>query len=242
MRESMAIGAALVVLGIGTLPAGAAILCRKKNATVVVRDTACGKKETAIDLATLGVDAASLEGKRASEFAAAAHGHTGADLADESVGAAQLTDYSKTIGFPAQALNYDTASFAIDETTGGLRWAASFNGGAFLSILRPSDYAGGDVVLSLYFYPDTSTAGVVQFFARPRSYDPGDTFGDVTGFESTPVTVGTQFVVGKQTISLPAARLGKELWVVGLQRDGTGETYPDTVTFMGIGLTYTASR
>jgi hypothetical protein len=244
VRGWVAIGTTLVVLGVEVSSSSAAVLCRKRNGVVVARDTACARRESVIDLGTFGVDAARLEGKQASEFAAAAHGHTGADIAADSITASQLADHQKTVGFPAQALNYDVAGAAIDEAASGLRWAATFSGAAYLMIPRPSDYAGGDVELAIYFYPETGTAGLVEFFVRPRSWDPGstDVFADASSIGGTPVTVGTTLAIKKQTFTLPANRLGKEFWVVTMQRGGSSETYPDNVIAMGVGLTYTASR
>jgi hypothetical protein len=131
---------------------------------------------------------------------------------------------------------------AIDEAAVGLRWAATFSGAAFLNIPKPSDYAGGDVELAIWFYPETAGAGDVDFFIRPRSYDVGDLFSDVASAGATPVTVATDLEVKKQVFTVAADRLGKEFWVVTMQRGGSGETYAGNVIVMGVGITYTASR
>ena len=46
---------AFAVMALAVDPAAAAILCQKKSGVVVLRNTSCGKKESPIDLTTVGL-------------------------------------------------------------------------------------------------------------------------------------------------------------------------------------------
>jgi hypothetical protein len=47
-------GAAVAIVALLAAPVGAAVICKKKSGAVVVRDTACKKKETSLSLADFG--------------------------------------------------------------------------------------------------------------------------------------------------------------------------------------------
>jgi len=146
---------------------------------------------------------------------------------------------------PANALSYARGGTVITEThtgiSAGLLWQASYVEGATWATPRPADWDGtSDVELRLYFYSTSSTAGNVQFFIRPRAYDPGDSYGDAASLSGSAVPVSQNYQVGMQTFSIPAAKFGaKALWMIGLQRGGSLETYPDDILLLALELRYT---
>jgi hypothetical protein len=152
---------------------------------------------------------------------------------------------TRTISFPANALNYpnESSQSVIRQFGNGLRWRPSGSGGAFLELMKPADWDGtSDVTLSIYFITETATSGSVDFFIRPRSFNSGDSLYDVVGQTSTPVAVSSRYLIKKQTFTIPAASLTKELWYITIQNHGPGSTYPDDVTVLSVGLTYNAIR
>jgi hypothetical protein len=191
-------------------------------------------------------DAAKLGGQAPSEFAARAHTHTGATVVDGSLNAADIADRVRNISFPAQVLNRDPNStiitgFSLGSFGAGLRWQANFANGAYLILAKPSDWDGGTVTLKLHFYAITAGAGNVAFFIRPRAYNAGDLFDDVGSVNAPAVPLSQQYQIGEQVFTIPAARFGNDnLWVITLQRGGTGETYTGDVMLAAVELIYTA--
>lgn len=150
-------------------------------------------------------------------------------------------EQDKTLMFPAWALSHSIGGTTVTDTNTGLLWEASFSGGATLVIPRPGDWDGASpVTLDLYFYPQTSAAGSVNFFLRPRSFEVGEAWSDASSMDGTPVATAGLSVLAKQSISIPASRFGDgELWYITMQRGGTGETYPDPIILLSVALTYT---
>ncbi len=101
-----------------------------------------------------------------------------------------------------------------------------------------------NVTLKLYFMTKNTTGGNVVFFIRPRSFNDGETFADASSLSAvSPVSVpaGSQSKIYSQTFNIPYSRFGtKNLWVVTIQRQGTGETYTDDLTLMAVEIVYTA--
>jgi hypothetical protein len=156
---------------------------------------------------------------------------------------------TRTISFPANALNYDESSQIIRQyagsVAGGLLWSRDSSSGAYLFLQRPDDWDGAsNVVMNIYFYPTTSTSGDVDFFIRPRAFNPsGDILADANSFDGIAVPVAGSNAIKKQTFSIPASKFGsKELWEISIQNQGFGSTYPDNVVVMAVSLTYTAIR
>jgi hypothetical protein len=152
---------------------------------------------------------------------------------------------TRTISFPANALNYANGGTIISQSDNGLRWSSDFSQGANLILQRPDDWDGTtDVVMNLYFYPTTSTSGIVDFFIRPRAYNPGEhTWADAVSLDGVAVPVSGSSAIKKQTFTIPASKFGsRELWVITIQNKGSEATYPDTVVVMAVSLTYTAIR
>jgi hypothetical protein len=149
----------------------------------------------------------------------------------------------RTLQFPAESLNYNPASGVISQygggITAGLQWTDSGGSAAFLDVPRPSDWDGtSPVTMHLYFTPITTGSGNISFFIRPRAYDPGDTYGDVTGITSPAVPYASGRVL-KQSFTIPAQRFGsKALWVIAIQRDESTDTYSGNVNLLSVGLTY----
>ncbi len=210
------------------------------------------------------VDADLLDGQESTAFAGASHNHTGTDIVDGSINTsdladnavtstkiatgavndAQIADRIRTLSFPASALSFDPASTVIKATFNGLDWQRSFSSPAYLIISRPDDRDGkSDVSFTMHVYPTTNTAGNIEFFIRPRAYSVGNTFADAASLSATPVAARGTSVITKQVFTIPASRFGtQELWVITIQNQGSGSTYPDTVRVMAVSLSYTAVR
>ena len=152
---------------------------------------------------------------------------------------------TRTISFPANALNYDKTSLIIRQFNDGLQWSRDYSNGAFLILSRPDDWDGtSDVVMHLYFYPLTATSGDVDFFIRPRAFTPNvDSWYDLGSINGGPVPVAGALAIKEQTFIIPASSFGsKALWYITIQNEGAGSTYPDDVVVMAVSLTYTATR
>ncbi|MDD5370893.1 MAG: hypothetical protein PHQ40_17565 [Anaerolineaceae bacterium] len=147
-----------------------------------------------------------------------------------------------TIHIPANALNYRNGS-VITKAGQGLQWAQSGVEAATVIIPRPANFmAGYDLTLSVYYKTTVNSGGKVNFFIRPREFDPGDTWFDVVGISGTPVSATAANQIQRQDIIIPAAKFtGKPLWWITLQRNGTGETYADDVIVMGVEIKYAMS-
>ncbi|MDT3680896.1 MAG: hypothetical protein ROY82_00270 [Truepera sp.] len=153
-------------------------------------------------------------------------------------------DGTRSVSFPANALNFDPTSTVITAVPLGLSWQHSFAGPAFLAIQRPLDWDDtASVQLDLYFSPTTSAGGNIAFFIRPRSYEPGDALIDATSMDAPAAAAAGYRVFAKQTFTIPASVFDGELWIVSLQRDSTGaDTYSDDVILHSVALTYEVVR
>jgi len=152
---------------------------------------------------------------------------------------------TRTISFPANALNYANGGPIISQSDKGLRWSSDYSQEAALILQRPDDWDGAsNVVMNIFFYPTTSTSGNVDFFIRPRAFNTnGDNWADALSVDGIKVPVGGSNAIKKQTFNIPASKFGsKELWVITIQNQGSGSTYPDYVVVMAVSLTYTAIR
>ncbi len=142
---------------------------------------------------------------------------------------------SVTLEFPGGALNTTlTQGFAGPTYLSAISTAR-------LAIKRPADWSSNtSITVELYFTPTTAGTGTAGFFIRPRRYNPGDSFQDQTGIVSTlqSVTETKQFL--KQTITIPATQLGKELWELVVQRSGDG-TFGGEIELTSVALTYTTN-
>lgn len=146
---------------------------------------------------------------------------------------------------PANALNFSSSSDIIISDFGGLagvvRWTNSFSNGASFLMRKPPNYSGGAAVFKIFFQTTTTTAGTVEFFIRPRSYNSGDGFADAGSISENPVSVSGQAGFGtlyEQFIDVPASRLTNDWWYITIQRNSTDNTYPDDVLVYGIALEY----
>jgi hypothetical protein len=168
-----------------------------------------------------------------------------AKIADETITAADIQNITRNISFPASSINYSATSTVITQTGNGLTWKSDYSNAAFITIAKPSDWLEtSNVTLKLYFMENVAAGGVVAFFIRPRSYNPGDTFADASSQSpDSPVTVAANGTMGlyAQTFTIPYNRFGtKSLWVITMQRQGTGETFTDDLILMAVELIYTA--
>jgi hypothetical protein len=160
---------------------------------------------------------------------------------------------TRTLSFPAVALSHISNNPAIDSIITnfsiGLSWQSDARKGASLTLRKPADYVGGDVTFRIFFLTTTPRTAKVQFFIRPRSFASGEGFADAIEISSAPVDVsgalGTFGIPGtlyEQSILIPGSRLTKDWWVITIQRQGSAETYSDTVLVLGVAVEYLVSR
>ena len=173
------------------------------------------------------------------------HTHSGVDIIDGSVTSDDIEDYTRVLYFPAQVLADDPANTVIQSHFDGLIWQNIETRAVNLIISRPADWDGAsDVNVRLFFYSTTAIAGNVQFYIRPRVYDPGDTPLDVAAVLSTITSVSQIFQYNEVLISIPASRFGtKAWWYLVFQRNADVQSfYPDDVVLMTVSLSYSAVR
>jgi hypothetical protein len=168
-----------------------------------------------------------------------------ANIVNESIVASDIQDRLRNIVFPANALNYDKGSSVMSQSYLGIIWTSDYNGAAYITIPKPLDWdETNNVTLKLFFVPTTNAGGVVVFFIRPRSYNSGETFADATTINpvsNVTIPVSSQGKVYEQSFTIPPARFGtKSMWLVSIQREGTGETYSDSLHLLCVELIYTA--
>jgi hypothetical protein len=155
----------------------------------------------------------------------------------QEVAAAQL----RSLAFPAFSLAIDPTNLNLVQDYDGLRWKYA-PAGAALILLRPPDWNGtSDIQIRIFFRSTLNTPGTVQFFVRPRVYDPGDTFQDTTAVLSELVSVSNSNQYGQMTINIPATRFGvKSWWYLVFQRGFSTPTYLDDVVVLSVAIGYTA--
>lgn len=165
-------------------------------------------------------------------------------ILDGTITASDIQDRQRNIGFPANALNYGTSTI-LTQSAGGIRWQSTYAASAVLIIPKPTDWLeSSNVTLKLYFYPITNASGAAAFFIRPRAYNDGDLFADASSLNAeSPVSfpANSQSKVYSQSFTIPNSRFGtKSMWLITLQRGGTGETYLDDLVLMTVEIIYTA--
>lgn len=166
-------------------------------------------------------------------------------IADEAIDSTKIKNIKRNISFNSAAIYESPELSVINRQGGGLDWQAKFNEGASIRLIKPADYAGGDVVLSILFQASGDISGIVSFFTRPRSYNSGDSFSDVSSISSSGVAVAPQGGFGNvyvQEFVLPASRFEKDWWYISLQRGGTDETYAANVVVYSVDLEYMAQQ
>jgi hypothetical protein len=148
---------------------------------------------------------------------------------------------------PAAALSIAPAATqtVIAPQANGLLWQADYSRDARIWLEKPLDYKPGtDVTFSILFEVTTATAGSVQFFIRPQSFDSGDTEYDPQSITAPPLAVAGTSSYGfgtiyRQDVTIPASRFLKDNWLVKIQRVGAPtETYGDPVLFLSGTLEY----
>lgn len=152
-----------------------------------------------------------------------------------------IAETKHNISFPSFALARDPAITTITEVSDGLQWKSTYSGGAYINLMKPSDYKGGNVVLSIFFRTTTSTAGIVDFFIRAYSYNPGEGLIDPSTLSGGSVSVYGTAGFGKvyeEKTTIPPDRLTKEIWRIGIQRGGSASTYHDDVVVFCVTLSY----
>lgn len=165
-----------------------------------------------------------------------------AQTGDETPFESSIAGSTRTLTFPANALNFLKTSTILTQTATGIRWQASYAGPVYFILPRPDDYGTtGDVTLRLYFNSTSApSAGQnVDFFIRPRSFNAGDPWADASGINGSPVTLSAGSQVGVQSFTIPADRLEKDQWVITIQRGGPQDTYPADVVVTSAALSYT---
>ena len=148
---------------------------------------------------------------------------------------------TKNVSYPALALNLFEGDTVIVPGSFGLDWANSGGSSAFVAMHRPDDWtAAGNVVVRMLFERTNAAAGNVQFFVRPRDYDPNDPFLDKFGTLSTiQSAANTNFQEVSMTI--PASELQKAWWHLVIQRNvSVASPYPNSVTLHSVDIEYQA--
>lgn len=149
-------------------------------------------------------------------------------------GAKQITFTSGSI-VESAALSVITPSFRA------LTWRHDFQEAAYITIKRPVDWDQiSDVVVEIYFFSTDfmpTTSGSVQFTVRPRDRNIGDSISDEVGIGSTLVNV-TSKVQQKVVVTIPASRLEKEFWELGIQRESVNTTFTGAVDVQNVTITY----
>lgn len=148
----------------------------------------------------------------------------------------------RKVTLSARGLAYDPASVHVHAEALGLVFEATYQASAWVSLTAPEDYAGGDVVLSLTYLTTGAERGVIQFFARPRSFTSGDRWVDGNPATLTGVTAtGLANTFYTDTVTLPGSTLTEPIWYITLQRGGGSETFPGEVTLLAAELIYDAT-
>lgn len=153
---------------------------------------------------------------------------------------------TRVISLPAQALTISPGreGSTYDRVYNGLRWTATFQGGAIWALRKPADYAGGDVTFTLSFSTTTAASGEASFFTRPDSVSHGDPEPAPSSIYSDDIIVsGTSDTVHEQTFTFPESRLQGDWWEIMLQRKGADastnpETYTDDVVLRAVAIEY----
>jgi len=105
---------------------------------------------------------------------------------------------------------------------------------------RPSDYAGGGAVFTVYFWPSTAaTSGVVDFQVRHRALECGVVPPVVPAIlEQTGVPVDANDPIYCQSFDVPASALDGDLWSVVIRRGASESTYPGDVVLLAVKWEY----
>lgn len=220
----------------GNIPNESVTSAKIANGTIVTADLASGSVTSSV-VADGSIALADLANSSV----------TSNKIADGSITSADIQDRLRNIPFIANSLNFDKASTVISQTGNGLKWQSNYSSGAFVVIPKPLDWdETSNVTMSLHFMSTTNSAGVVAFFIRPRSFNPGETFSDASSLNpvsNISIPANSIHKVYKQSFTIPASRFGtKGLWVISIQRGGTGETYSDDLQLFALDLVYTAEQ
>lgn len=223
------------------------------DATITTADLADGSVNSAkitnssiatADLADGSVTSAKIADGAVVTADLASNSVTSAKVTDESLTSSDLQNRTRNIILPANALNYPATSTIITQTNAGLKWQSDFNSSAYFIISRPLDWvATTNVTLKLHFIDDATTGGIVTFFIRPRSFNLGDTFIDAAsqGPDNTVnVMANNSRILYSQNFTIPYSNLANNIWVITIQREGTGETFTGDLILMSVELIYTA--
>jgi hypothetical protein len=218
----------------GNIPDGSVTSAKIADGTIIATDLAANSVD-ASKIVDLGVSTADLANSSV----------TSNKIADGTVTAADVQDRLKNIPFTANSLNFDKASTIITQSGNGLKWQSNYSNAAFLVIPKPLDWdEASNVTMTLHFMATTNLSGVVVFFIRPRSFNAGETFTDASALNpvsNISIPSNSIYKVYNQSFTIPASRFGtKDLWVISIQREGTGETYSDDLQLLALELVYTA--
>ena len=149
---------------------------------------------------------------------------------------------TKVVSFPAESLNVQPSAFLV--RAGGLRWGYNGTAAAELSVHRPSDdVLNTPITLRLFYRASTvPPAGTkVQFAARPRDFNAGDTFVDVfTTASNTATLAANNTTFYEATITFPAPELNNDWWAIAIQRnEPITSGFTGEVLVLSVELSYT---
>ena len=149
---------------------------------------------------------------------------------------------TKFLSFPAESLNVQPSALLL--RAGGLLWDYDETAAAELYVHRPSDYVlNTPVTLRLFYRASTvPPAGTkVQFAARPRDFNAGDTFVDVlTTASNTATLAASNTTFYEATITFPALELNDDWWGIAIQRSQPiTNGFTGKVLVLSVELSYT---
>ncbi len=148
---------------------------------------------------------------------------------------------SKQITFTAGSIVESASLSVITPSFRALTWRHDFQEVGYITIKRPLDWDQiSDVNIEIYFFSTDfmpASSGTVQFSVRPRDRNIGDTIIDEVGIGSTLVNI-TSKVQQKVVVTIPASRLEKEFWELGIQRESINSTFTGAVDVQNVTITY----
>ena len=248
-------GACAAGSSISAVSADGLVACEPDDGVNFTAGTGIAIVGSTIGLATGGVGSAQIADGTVggADLAAGAVGSaqlgdgavSGAKILDNTITDTDIQDRLVSIYIPAHALG---SSGPVTRGLFGLSFSATYVARATGMVGLPKDWDGvSSFTIDLHFTPDTNGTGTASFFIRPTGRAVGEVLSDPGGLGSSGVFVplnssSTLFI---QRFTVPSVRVstGDDFFhLYAIQRGGTGETFADTVTLLGVRISYTAKR
>ncbi len=135
---------------------------------------------------------------------------------------------------------------SVSRAFSGLMIPPGFQNGARGLITIPSDWNGvSDFTVDLYFIPASIGSGIVSFFIRPTGRKVGQTLDYDPGSVTAPgvdVPANSTFTLFVQRFTVTGRVSADDdiFHLYSIQREGPGETYSESVTLLGVKISYMA--